>query len=83
MELQLVNRALDDQSELPTATELKLLRPGLFARLQLKSGGRFWCRVTSQQRPNKTYTAIADDSVAPIKRGDVVIFGREHVYEIV
>ena len=67
----------------PTKSELACLRPGLFVRLALESGARFWCRVASQRRGNKTYIGIADDTVPPIKRGDQVVFGREHVFEVI
>ena len=82
MELQTTDRSMDNV-ELPTRSELACLRPGLFVRLQLKSGSRFWVRVDSRQRPNGTFTGVADDTVPPVKRGDAVSFERDHVFEVV
>jgi len=67
----------------PSKSELACLRPGLYVRLALESGQRFWARVTTTRQPNGTYRAQADDSAGPVKRGDLVAFGREHVYEVV
>ena len=67
----------------PTKSELNCLRPGLFVRLSLETGERFWARVTTRQQPNGTYRAIADDSVGPVKRGDLVVFQKTDVFEIV
>ena len=67
----------------PTASELHCLRPGLFVRLALESGQRFWARVASHRQPNGTFRAIADDTAGPVRRGDAVEFEKRHVYEIV
>ena len=67
---------------LPTASELHCLRPGLFVRLQLKSGSRFWASVTSRRRANGTFTARSEQSAVPVKMHDEIIFEAEHVFEI-
>ncbi len=68
--------------ELPSKSELNCIRPGLFVRLQLKSGSRFWCRADSRQRPNGTFSGIADDTAPPVKRGDLIVFEKKHVFEV-
>lgn len=62
---------------------LKTLAPGSVVRLQLRSGSRFWCRVTEPRRPNGIHVGIADDTVDPVKRGDLVYFERRHVFDVV
>lgn len=67
----------------PSKSELACLRPGLFVRLALETGQRFWCRVASHRRDNGTFIGVADDTVPPLKGGDQVVFGREHVFEVI
>ena len=67
----------------PTRTELAMIRPNLYVRLALETGQRFWCRVASHRRDNGTFIGVADDTVPPLRRGDQVVFGREHVFEVI
>jgi hypothetical protein len=72
-----------DPSTLPTKAELGCLKPGVFVRLSLETGERFWAMVTSRKGGDGTFTGTVEDTVPPIRRGDAVTFKRMHVYEIV
>jgi len=38
---------------------------------------------TSRRRADGTYTASADDTVLPVKRGEAVVFTAENVLEVI
>jgi hypothetical protein len=79
MQLKQVNR--DYHQDLPTAAELKSIRPGRTVRLALSSGSRFWAQVTHQRRDGM-YTAISLDNLGPVCSGEPVCFKESHVFAV-
>jgi hypothetical protein len=72
-----------DPSMGPSKSELACLRPGIYVQLALETGQRFWCRVASHRRDNGTFIGVADDTVPPLKRGDLIAFEKQHVFEVI
>lgn len=67
----------------PTPAELAGIKPGVFVRLSLSNGSRFWAMCTSKQRDNGTYSGRCETGVpGGPRRGDTVIFCKKHVFEI-
>lgn len=85
MDLKPVDRSFENE-DLPTQSELYCLRPGLFVKVALKTGERFWCMLTSAKRENGTYAALVETKpvTAPnVRRGDLVILEKRHILEVV
>lgn len=82
MQLSTADRTLDDTA-LPTIMELEQIEPGSFCRLQTKGGTRFWVRVVGI-RSNGVIDGLAEDGIKSIdmKREQLVVFDRAHVFEV-
>lgn len=79
--LKPVNHQLMDNIQLQMVQAQ--IRIGSTCRLQLLTGQRFWCQVV-EQVDETYYRGASMDRIDPVVAiGDQVVFGRQHVYQVI